>query len=60
MENDKYQLTDLLSAAVEQKATNFSDAFNSLVLDRIHDAVENKKIEIAQQMYGYEANNSEE
>jgi hypothetical protein len=60
MENDKYQLTDLVSAAVEQKATYFGDAFNSLVLDRIHDAVENKKIEIAQQLYGYEPNNSEE
>lgn len=60
MENDKYELTDLVSAAVEQKATNFSDAFNNLVLDRIHDAVENKKIDIAQQMYGYEPNNSEE
>jgi hypothetical protein len=60
MENDKYQLTDLVSAAVEQKATTFGDAFNSLVLDRIHDAVENKKIEIAQQLYGYEPNNSEE
>lgn len=60
MENDKYELTDLISAAVEQKATDFNDVFNSLVLDRIHDAVENKKIEIAQQMYGYEPDNSEE
>jgi hypothetical protein len=60
MENDKYELTDLVASAVEQKATDFSDAFNSLVLDRIHAAVENKKIDIAQQMYGYEPNNSEE
>jgi hypothetical protein len=60
MENDKYELTDLISAAVEQKATDFDTAFNSLVLDRIHDAVENKKIEIAQQMYGYQPETSEE
>lgn len=60
MENDKYELTDLISNAVEQKATDFGDAFNSLILDKIHDAVENKKIEIAQQMYGYEPDNSEE
>jgi hypothetical protein len=60
MENDKYELTDLVAAAVEQKATDFNDAFNSLVLDRIHDAVENKKIEIAQQMYGYQPETSEE
>jgi len=60
MENDKYELTDLVAAAVEQKATDFNDVFNSLVLDRIHDAVENKKIEIAQQMYGYQPETSEE
>jgi hypothetical protein len=60
MENDKYELTDLVAAAVEQKATDFNDIFGSLVLDRIHDAVENKKIQIAQQMYGYQPETSEE
>lgn len=60
MENDKYELTDLISTAVEQRAVDFSDAFNSLVLDKIHDAIEHKKIAIAQQMYGYEPDNSEE
>ena len=60
MENDKYELTDLVAAAVEQKATDFNDIFGSLVLDRIHDAVENKKIQIAQQMYGYHPETSEE
>lgn len=60
MENDKYVLTDLISTAVEQKAVEFGDVFNNLVLDKIHDAIENKKIAIAQQMYGYEPDNSEE
>ena len=60
MENDKYELTDLVAAAVEQKATDFNDIFGSLVLDRIHDAVENKKIQIAQQMYGYQPETSKE
>lgn len=53
-EENKYELNDLVSSAAMQKPTEFEAAFSDLVLDRIRDAVENKKVEIAQQMYGYE------
>jgi len=53
-EPNKYDLDDLLNSAVAQKPIEFEAAFSDLVIDRIRDAVENKKIEIAQQMYGYE------
>lgn len=53
-EDDKYVLDDLVSAAVEQKPLDFEAAFNDLVVDRIRTAIENKKVEVAQQMYGYE------
>lgn len=53
-EENKYELNDLVVAALEQKPTDFETAFNDLVVDRIRTAVENKKIEVAQQMYGYE------
>lgn len=52
-EDNKYELNDLVISALEQKPTDFEAAFNDLVVDRISSAIENKKIEIAQQMYGY-------
>jgi hypothetical protein len=54
IEDNKYVLDDLVTAAVEQKPLDFETAFDNLIVDRIRSAVENKKIEIAQQMYGYE------
>jgi thioredoxin-like negative regulator of GroEL len=53
-EYNKYGIEDLISAAVEQKPSNFEAAFNDIVIDRIRAAVENKKIEVAQQLYNYE------
>lgn len=53
-EDNKYELNDLVMAAVEQKPLDFEAAFNDLVVDRIRTAIETKKVEVAQQMYGYE------
>lgn len=53
-EENKYELNDLVVAALDQKPLDFETAFDNLVVDRIRTAVENKKIEVAQQMYGYE------
>ena len=53
--NDKYELEDLITTSLEQKPVEFGMAFNDLLLDRLHAAVENKKIEYAKQMYGYDA-----
>jgi hypothetical protein len=51
---DKYTLDDLLISAAEQKPVEFEAAFNDLVVDRIRDRVEARKVEIAQQLYNYE------
>ena len=53
-EDNKYELNDLVISALDQKPLDFETAFNDLVVDRIRSAIENKKIEVAQQMYGYE------
>lgn len=53
-EDNKYGINDLISAAVLQKPLEFETAFADLVTDRIRTAVENKKIEVAQQLYNYE------
>ena len=53
-EDNKYGLNDLISAAVLQKPLEFETAFADIVTDRIRTAVENKKIEVAQQLYNYQ------
>jgi hypothetical protein len=60
MENDKYQIQDLINAAAQQKPIDFEQAFGDLIVDRLQNAIQDKKIQIAQQMYGYETNNAED
>jgi hypothetical protein len=47
-------------AAAQQKPLDFEAAFNDLIVDRISNSINDKKIAIAQQMYGYNSNNEEE
>lgn len=53
-EENKYEIEDLINSAVLQKPTEFEDAFNDLIVDRIRNAIETKRTEIAQQLYNYE------
>jgi hypothetical protein len=53
-DNNKYDISDLVVSAIEQKPLDFESAFNDLIVDRLHTAIENKKIEIAQNMYNYQ------
>jgi hypothetical protein len=53
-EDNKYSIEDLISNAVEQKPIEFSNVFNNLILDRLHTVIDNKKMEVAQQLYGYQ------
>ena len=52
--DNKVTVSDLVFSAFEQKPADFETAFNELIVDRIRNAVEQKKIDIAQQMYGYQ------
>lgn len=56
---DKYEIEDLVSSAITQKPTDFSDAFAALIMPRIQTAVANKKQEIARQMYAHEVGDDE-
>lgn len=58
--DNKYDVSDLVVSAMEQKPLEFEAAFNDLIVDRIRGAVEAEKIKIAQQMYGYEPEAEEE
>jgi hypothetical protein len=59
-DNNKYEMGDLVMAAAQQKPLDFEAAFNDLIVDRISNSINDKKIAIAQQMYGYNSNNEEE
>jgi hypothetical protein len=59
-DNNKYEMGDLVIAAAQQKPLDFEAAFNDLIVDRIANAINDKKIAVAQQMYGYNSNNEEE
>ena len=52
-------MSDLVSAAAAQKPLDFETAFNDLIVDRIATAINDKKISVAQQMYGYTTDNEE-
>lgn len=53
-EDNKYDVSDLVVSALEQRPLDFENAFNDLIVDRIRGAIEDKKIAIAKQMYGYD------
>jgi hypothetical protein len=50
-QNDKYTLNDLVKFSADQKPIDFRQAFDSLIVDKIQAAVDNKKLEIAQNMF---------
>ena len=53
VEDNKYDLSDLVVSAIEQKPLDFEVTFNDVIVDKIRGALEDRKIEIAKQMYVY-------
>ena len=52
LEDNKYDISDLISNVVAQQPIEFEKTFNELMVDKINDLITNKKIEIAQTMFG--------
>lgn len=44
-------IADLLIHTLDQKPVDFQHTFDSLIQDRLHDAVQDKKIEIAKNLF---------
>jgi len=53
MADNKYDLEDLVVAAAESKPSDFESVFDDIITGRIRAAVEDKKVQIAQQLYNY-------
>ena len=53
-ELNKYNIKDLIDFSIDHKPVDFAQAFTNLLGDKIKDAYYNKKIEIAQSIFGKE------
>lgn len=53
MDSDKYNVSDLIVSAVEQKPVEFENAFNNIMTDRIGAAIDDYKLDVAQNMFNY-------
>lgn len=51
-DENKYTIDDMINFAVQQKPVDVKSAFDDLMMAKIHSAIENKKIEVAKQMFG--------
>jgi hypothetical protein len=58
----EYDIEDLMSNAIAQKPMEFESAFKSIITDRIADAIDAKKAEIAKTLFNKtdKQNNTEE
>lgn len=48
---NKYDISDLIHFAIDHKPVEFTQAFSGIMNDRITDAVNNRKIDIAQAVF---------
>lgn len=54
MSDPQYTIDDMVNAARNDSPSDFQSAFASVVLDKIADAIEAKKVEIAKNYFNYE------
>ena len=50
--NPSLTVNDLLRHSFEQKPIDFENAFNSIMVDKLSAAIDDKKLSIAQRMFG--------
>lgn len=56
---EKLSIADIIKGAFEGKPTDTQSAFNSVIQDKMAAALDSKRYEIAQSMYGATEENSE-
>jgi hypothetical protein len=54
MSDTEYTVNDMVQAAGQESPSDFQSAFASIMLDKIADSIEAKKIEIAKNYFNYE------
>ncbi len=59
MSDKQFTIDDMIGAASKESPSEFQAAFNSIVLDKISDAIQAKKIEVAKNYFNYEDESEE-
>lgn len=59
MNDDKYNVQDLISFGYEQQPVEFENAFKDIIADRISAAIDNKKMELAQTVFSGSSDEAE-
>lgn len=54
MSDTQFTIDDMINAARAESPSDFQSAFASVVLDKISDAVQAKKLEVAKNYFNYE------
>jgi len=54
MTDIEYRVSDLINFSSEQKPIDFEQAFSDIITDKIQNALNDKKLEVAQSMFGSE------
>lgn len=54
MSEKEFTIDDMVNAARNDSPSDFQSAFASVVLDKIADAIEAKKVELAKNYFNYE------
>lgn len=60
MSDKQFTIDDMIGAAGKESPSEFQTAFSALVLDKISDAIQAKKIEVAKNYFNYEENPAED
>ena len=60
MSEKQFTIADMIGSVNQESPSDFQTAFHSIILDKIRDAIEAKKIEVAQNYFNYEDESEEE
>jgi hypothetical protein len=60
MTDIEYRISDLINFSSNQKPIEFEQAFNSIMVDRIQNAVDDRKYEISQKLFNPQETDQED
>jgi len=52
VDTQQYEVSDIIKYAYEGQPSKVQDVFNELMMGRVYDSIQNKKIEVAQNYFG--------
>lgn len=60
VDTQQYELSDLVRYSYEGQPAKVQDVFNELMMGRMYDAIQQKKVEVAQNFFGQNTADQEE